>query len=224
MMELNLWQILIFIVLSFSKGKYNFIVFSITKFIQFIRGAPHIHCLLWLEGEKGQKPPSMWNNDDEEEEELDKKIQKFADSVMSGSSLEMNCESCPVFNFDCEDCLAGKQLVEKYQSHKHTFSCKKKNKVCRILPTEGHGRLDYKIEGEELLAPVCRLRHPKYPMDETKFVRGFAEGTNEDEIKQAKKDYKKIRKYLLRLTHAEDFKESDKWKCFIKLTFNEFLH
>ena len=177
-----------------------------------------------MEGEKGQKPPSMWNNDDEEEEELDKKIQKFADSVMSGSSLEMNCESCPVFNFDCEDCLAGKQLVEKYQSHKHTFSCKKKNKVCRILPTEGHGRLDYKIEGEELLAPVCRLRHPKYPMDETKFVRGFAEGTNEDEIKQAKKDYKKIRKYLLRLTHAEDFKESDKWKCFIKLTFNEFLY
>ena len=177
-----------------------------------------------MEGEKGQKPPSMWNNDDEEEEELYKKNQKFADSVMSGSSLEMNCESCPVFNFDCEDCLAGKQLVEKYQSHKHTFSCKKKNKVCRILPTEGHGRLDYKIEGEELLAPVCRLRHPKYPMDETKFVRGFAEGTNEDELKQAKKDYKKIRKYLLRLTHAEDFKESDKWKCFIKLTFNKFLY
>ena len=42
-----------------------------------------------------------------------------------------------------------------------------------------------------MLAPICRLRHPKYPMDETKFVRGFAEGTNEDELKQAKKDYKK---------------------------------
>jgi len=166
----------------------------------------------------------MWNDDNANEDELNKKIAQFADSVMSGSSLEMNCENCPVFNFNCEECLAGKVLVEKYQSHKHTFSCKKKNKVCRILPTEGHGRLDYKIEGEELLAPVCRLRHPKYPIDETEFVRGFPEDTNEDELKQAKKDYKKIRKYLLRLTHAEDFKESDRWKSFIKLTFNEFLY
>ena len=177
-----------------------------------------------MEGEQGQKPPSMWNDDNANEDELNRKIAQFADSVMSGSSLEMNCENCPVFNFNCEECLAGKVLVEKYQSHKHTFSCKKKNKVCRILPTEGHGRLDYKIEGEELLAPVCRLRHPKYPIDETEFVRGFPEDTNEDEIKQAKKDYKKIRKYLLRLTHAEDFKESDRWKSFIKLTFNEFLY
>ena len=150
-----------------------------------------------MEGEQGQKPPSMWNEDNVDEDELNLRIAKFADSMMSGSSLEMNCENCPVFSFDCEECLAGKELVEKYQSHKHTFSCKKKNKVCRILPTEGHGRLDYKIEGEELLAPVCRLRHPKYPIDETEFVRGFAEDTNEEEIKQAKKDYKKIRKYLL---------------------------
>jgi len=52
-------------------------------------------------------------------------------------------------------------------------------------------------------------------------VRGFAEDTNEDEIKQAKKDYKKIRKYLLRLTHVEDFKESERWKSFIKFSFNE---
>merc|ERR1711888_87635 len=66
-----------------------------------------------------------------------------------------------VFNFDCEDCQAGKALVEKFQTHRHTFSCRKKGKICKILSTEGHGKLDNKIKGEELLAPICRLRHPK---------------------------------------------------------------
>jgi len=56
-----------------------------------------------LEGEQGQKPPSMWNEDNVDEDELNLRIAKFADSMMSGSSLEMNCENCPVFSFDLQE-------------------------------------------------------------------------------------------------------------------------
>ena len=188
------------------------------------RGAPHIHCLLWLETENGEKPPSMWNEDQFDDETLNTQIANFADSVMSGSATDMKCESCFVFNFDCDDCQAGKALVEKFQTHRHTFSCRKKGKICKILSTEGHGRLDNKIKGEELLAPICRLRHPKYPIDKTEFIRAFPSETDENELKEAKKDYRKIKKYLLRLTHDDDFQDTEKWKNFKKMTFNEFLY
>ena len=47
-------------------------------------------------------------------------------------------------------------MMEKYQSHRHTFTCKKKGKVIRIQANEGHGKLDGQIEGDVILSPVCR--------------------------------------------------------------------
>ena len=85
-------------------------------------------------------------------------------------------------------------------------------------------KLDNKLKGEHLLTPVCRLRHPKYPLDKTEFLRSFPANTEENELKEAKNDYYKIRKYLLRLTHGEEFKDSEKWKNFTKLSFKEFLY
>jgi hypothetical protein len=41
---------------------------------------------------------------------------------MSGCSTDMNCNEHSVFNYSCQECIDGKNLVEKYQSHKHTFS------------------------------------------------------------------------------------------------------
>ena len=182
----------------FAHGGKNFSTDSYFYRVEFQqRGAPHIHCLLWLEDEDGKKPPSMWNDDNLSEEELNTQIADFADSVMSGSALDMNCDSCAEYNEDCENCIEGKKLVEKYQIHRHTFSCRKKGRVCRIRENEGHGRLDNKVEGEHLLTPVCRLRHPKYPIDKTVFVRSFPANTEESEFQEAKKDYYKIRKYLL---------------------------
>ena len=166
----------------------------------------------------------MWNETNLDDKQLDREIAEFSNSVMSGSSLDMNCESHSEFDFDCQDCLAGKDLVDKFQIHRHTFSCRKKGRVCRILGTEGHGRNDGKVEGEHLLVPVCRLRHPKYPLDKTEFIRAFPENTDENELKQAKADYKKINKYLLRLTNGDDFKNSEKWKTFQKWSFNQFLY
>ena len=54
----------------------------------------------------------MWNEKNVDDKQLDREIAEFSDSVMSGSSLDMNCESHTVFDFDCQDCLAGKDLVE----------------------------------------------------------------------------------------------------------------
>ena len=129
------------------------------------RGAPHIHCVFWLKDKDGNKPPSMWNEENKSDADLGGQIASFCDSIMSGSSTSMNCEIHAVFDYSCKDCIDGKNLVEKYQSHKHTFSCRKKGKKIRILAAEGHGRLDKKKVGEEILASVCRLRHPKYPID-----------------------------------------------------------
>jgi hypothetical protein len=187
------------------------------------RGAPHIHCLLWLEDDEKKKPPSMWNEEKKNSKDLGDQIASFCGSIMSGCSTDMNCDHHAVFDNNCDECVAGKNLVEKYQSHKHTFSCRKKGKVIRILSREGHGRLDNEKEGDELLVEVCRLRHPKYPIDKTEFVLAFPEDVDENELKVAKKDYRKIRKYLLRLTHGADFKDSEQWKNFKGLTFNQFL-
>jgi hypothetical protein len=70
---------------------------------------------------------------------------------------------------------------------------------------------------------VCRLRHPKYPIDKTEFLHAFPQDVDENELKVAKMDYGKIRKYLLRLTDGANFKESEQWKQFKELTFTQFL-
>ena len=91
--------------------------------------------------------------------------------------------------------------------------------MLRIMSNEGHGRLDKVVTGDELTVPVCRLRHPKFPMDKTVFIRSFPEDVDADEFSKAKYDYKKIKKYLLRMTHGENFKESESFKNFHSISF-----
>merc|ERR1711888_153028 len=67
------------------------------------RGAPHIHCLLWLKSEEDESPPSLWNETNLDDKQLDREIAEFSNSVMSRSSLDMNCESHSEFDFDCQD-------------------------------------------------------------------------------------------------------------------------
>ena len=95
-------------------------------------------------------PPSLWNEDPLNENSIEEQIASFADSVMCGSSSDMNCDNHSIFNEQCGDCLEGKHLVEKFQSHSHKATCRKKGKMLRILPNEGHGRLDNMIAGDEL--------------------------------------------------------------------------
>ena len=209
----------------FIHGEKDYKVDSFFYRVEFqARGAPHIHCLLWLEDDKKNKPPSMWTEENKNDRDIGSQISSFCGSIMSGCSTDMNCNEHSVFNYSCQECIDGKNLVEKYQSHKHTFSCRKKGKVIKIYPTEGHGRLDNQKQGDELSVQVCRLRHPKYPIDQTEFIFAFPQDADENELNKAKKDYKKIRKYLLRLTHGEDFKASNDWKLFKNMTFTMFLY
>ena len=50
---------------------------------------------------------------------------------------------------NCTDCIDIKNLVKAFQSHKHTFSCQKKNKLITIKETEGHGRNDNVTRGQK---------------------------------------------------------------------------
>ena len=151
-------------------------------------------------------------------------IAQFCESIISGSSSEMCCDDHEQNESSCDKCKKFKDLVEKYQKHSHKFSCHKRKKYIRIYKGEGHGRLDKVKEGDELLVPVCRLRHPKFPIDKTEFLQAFPSDIDEDQLKEAKKDYRKIKMYLLRLTDGDVFKETEEWKKFIRLSFNEFLY
>ena len=207
----------------FSHNGQDFVADFFFYRVEFqARGAPHIHCLLWLKSDD-TSPPSLWNDNPESEISIEEQIASFADSVMCGSSSDMNCDNHSEFNEKCDDCLEGKLLVEKFQSHSHKATCRKKGKMLRILSNEGHGRFDNIISGDELTAPVCRLRHPKFPIDKTEFIRSFPEDVAEDELIKAKHDYKKIKKYLLRMTHGENFKQSENFQKFQKLSFRQFL-
>ena len=61
-------------------------------------------------------------------------------------------------------------------------------------------------------------------MDETEFIYGFAEDTDVEVLKKAKLDYQKIRKFLQRLTHPEDYANSERWKNFEQMGFYEYLY
>ena len=80
----------------------------------------------------------------------------------------------------CEECQLLKEKVDKYQSHKHTFTCAKKMKTISIKETEGHGRLDGQVKGPALInIPVCRFRFPKFPLDETRLIKGVNKDADE---------------------------------------------
>ena len=134
------------------------------------RGAPHVHCLIWLQDENGKAAPTFWTADDsehniEEKEDNDEekkqkqkndqilkmeKIENIADMLISTSvssalcdqhqkesklskclacfSVENNFEPCKDHlsvesNNECIECQKLKEMAEKFQTHKHTFTC-----------------------------------------------------------------------------------------------------
>ena len=120
------------------------------------RGAPHLHCMFWLEGENGETPPSLYSDEDTDAQEIISKISDFAKACMSGSHNDISCAEHKIQDDSCEDCQELKHLVQHYQTHSHRPTCLKKNKVVKIKSTEGHGKLDGVKEGEDLLIKSCR--------------------------------------------------------------------
>ena len=116
----------------FTHGGVKYAAESYFYRVEFqARGAPHIHCLLWLEGENGETPPSMWAQDHEEGkmQDLAERLSSFGGSMISGSAKDMHCIQHCKFTKNCKECEEGKALVQKYQSHRDTFASKKKGKL-----------------------------------------------------------------------------------------------
>ena len=196
------------------------------------RGAPHIHSLLWLKGkeengEEAKDPPALWIEDTEDitsKEIVGEKIAEFASSIISGSSSDAHCLLHNFLNDTCPECLEVKRRVEKFQKHKHTFTCKKKKKMITILSNEGHGKNDTHAVGDELKLPICRFRLPFYPMNQAKFIFPFEEDCPQDLLKKAEKDFAKVRKFILRMTSDAHLEECPNWSKFKEFTFESFLH
>ena len=103
------------------------------------RGAPHIHSLIWLKNKENGDAPNFWIDTDAKEEDLEdqnqermKKIEKFADLLITTSPDDMCCEKHAKINnherdlINCNVCTELIEKVKKYQQHHHTFTCAKK--------------------------------------------------------------------------------------------------
>ena len=181
--------------------------------------------MLWLESKDKVKPPTLWEDDDKSsksKEELGNDIARFASSIISGSVDEAHCLDHSEFSKNCSSCNTTRENVKKYQTHHHTFTCKKKNKIIRIGAKEGHGKDDGKVEGEELKLPACRFKIPFFPMDEAQFIFPFEKDTEEDILKRANHDFNKVRKYILRMTSDSHLEECENWEKFKSMNFKQF--
>ena len=191
------------------------------------RGAPHAHILLWLTGDNGEEPPSLFAASEGEgpsREYIGAQIASFSDNLICGSATEATCENHDNHEANCDSCMSVKEDVVKYQSHRHKFSCHKKNKRIVISEDEGHGRYDGTMKTVSLELKSCRFNFPKNPIDRNEFVLGFPAETDPSSLRKAKADYAKIRKYLLRLTNDSNYENSDRWQKFVSMSFYQYLY
>ena len=126
----------------------------------------------------------------------------------------------------CDACLNMNNMVKDFQTHNHTFTCQKKNRVISIRSDEGHGKNDGTHNEKEISNYVhCRFNFPHFPLNKTTFILGIPKDCDEQEVRQRKKDLKKIKKYLIRQTFRENMQEdSSNLIHFENLSFIEFLH
>ena len=188
------------------------------------RGAPHLHCMFWLRGKNGELPPSIYSEENTDFSNVIQNIAAFGSSLINTSSNDVNCKDHKEFNNDCDECKNMKDEVERYQTHDHRYSCLKRKKMMRIKENEGHGRFDGVKSGEELLIQCCRYNFPKNPLDKEEVIMPFPNDYDKEKLKKAKEDYDKIRKYLLRLTNRDNFKNEDEWKNYCSFRFYDFLY
>ena len=79
------------------------------------RGAPHLHCLLWLRGDNDEEPPVLWSNSDDShnQEKISKSIASFSSSLIHGSVRDVHCENHDSFKNECDQCSSLRNDVER---------------------------------------------------------------------------------------------------------------
>ena len=142
--------------------------------------------MIWLKNKENEDAPNVWINSDDKEDECKtsqnleednleriKKIEKFADILISTSPDDMCCEKHKEISNQERSllsCITCNELIEKakkYQQHYHTFTCAKKKKTMTINENKGHGRLDGIIKDQEMKnISLCRFKFPKFPLDD----------------------------------------------------------
>ena len=162
------------------------------------RGSPHIHSVLWLEDEDGNPAPTY----DKKDPSSKAACEAFIDSIISARTLPD------------DNPLAHK--VSFFQTHDHTFTCRKKSRKVVIGPKEGHGKYDGIMEGDEITTCSCRFKFPKFPMLQTTIIESPREDTDDEDLAKWKHDYDRVRKYLLR--HGTNPTQE-----FLELSYDEFL-
>ena len=126
-----------------------------------------MHTLLWLSDQDGEAAPTFWTHEESipEDEMPDfiegkmKALESFADAITTTDPSKISCGEHEVNQNGkekCDSCQKLMKMAEKYQTHRHSFSCHKKLKTITIQANEGFGRDDGKRIGSELKnIPVC---------------------------------------------------------------------
>ena len=155
------------------------------------RGAPHVHCLLWLKDKQGKSPLPIINTSlDNDLEQKKAKITAYHDRTIRCSQEGIDDESL-------------RQKIQRFQTHMCSFSCYKKRKTVTLKSTQGHAFKGKGITTGPVLEniPICRFKFPRLPMDQTTVLLAFQKNEDDNVIRSAKKDYLFIRQYLLRQTY-----------------------
>ena len=79
--------------------------------------------------------------------------------------------------------------VSIFQSHSHTFTCRKKCRIIKIRSKEGHGKDDGVKRGAEIVLNSCRFKFPKYPMPRTMIIDAPPPDTDPHELQHWKENY-----------------------------------
>ena len=179
------------------------------------RGAPHVHLLAWCKDSNSKSYPNLMNTKKEDIPQKLVQIAEYHDKIIKA-------------NIDDEVDEALRLNLERFQMHNCTFTCAKKGKTITIQKEEGWGA-DTTVPADATAlvgVPICRFGFAKNPMDETVALLGFSEDEDEEIVKQAKKDYLQIRKYLLRQCYTPKGSKREEQPNYIalqNLDFKTFL-
>ena len=165
---------------------------------------------------------------DKHNKEIQSKTIKSCSLCFSASSDFGECSDhkIEISTHDCEKCRVLKQNVIDFQTHNHTFTCQKNNKIIIVKENEGFGRLEGEMRGPKISTVKCRFNFPQFPMNKTTFILGMSKDLEENVIQQRKHDLQKIKKYLIRQTFSENNSAEDNpnFSTFKNLTFIQFLY
>jgi hypothetical protein len=162
-----------------------------------------------------------------------KQVQSNQKKCMLCFSADANFDACTehksIFEDveDCDKCVYLQKLIDDFQTHRHTFTCQKKNKVINISEDEGHGRMDGKIKGPRIDNYVhCRFNFPQFPLNKTTFILGIPKDLDAESVDQRRKDLKKIKKYLIRQSYSQysSVEDTPQFQKLRSQTFMEFLY